>query len=103
LALHAPNRIEPGAIEAIDGDTIRANGQTVRLVGFDAPEAGNHARCESERTLAARATFRLRQLVSVGGLELQLIACSCRPGTRWPRPLDVPQIRISEIVNGKRA
>jgi endonuclease YncB( thermonuclease family) len=59
--------IVPGAIEVIDGDTIRANGRTIRLVGFDAPESGFHARCESERTLAAKATFRLRQLVTGGG------------------------------------
>ena len=73
--------IEPRAIEIIDGDTIRANGRTVRLVGFDAPEAGYHARCESERALAAKATFRLRQLVSRGGLDLQLVPCACRRGT----------------------
>jgi len=72
--------IGPGAIEVIDGDTIRAHGRTVRLVGFDAPEAGLHARCESERALAAKATFRLRQLVSMGGLDLELIPCSCRRG-----------------------
>ena len=73
--------IEPRAIEVIDGDTIRANGRTVRLIGFDTPEARYHARCESERTLAARATFRLRQLVSRGGLDLQLVPCACRRGT----------------------
>jgi hypothetical protein len=28
------------------------------------------AKCEAERTLAARATFRLRQLVTGGGLTL---------------------------------
>jgi hypothetical protein len=40
--------IEPGAIEVIDGDTIRAYGvAVVRLVGFDTPETGYHARCES--------------------------------------------------------
>jgi len=73
--------IEPSAIEVIDGDIIRANGRTIRLIGFDAPETGSHARCESERTLAAKATFRLRQLVSAGGLDLRLVPCACRPGT----------------------
>ena len=73
--------IAPGAIDVIDGDTIRAHGRSVRLVGFDAPESGLRARCESERALAAKATFRLRQLVSAGGLDLERIPCSCRPGT----------------------
>jgi endonuclease YncB( thermonuclease family) len=31
--------------------------------------------------LAAKATFRLRQLLGSGGLDLELIRCSCRPGT----------------------
>jgi hypothetical protein len=73
--------IAPGGVEIIDGDTIRTHGRTIRLVGFDAPESGFRARCESERTLAAKATFRLRQLVSGGGSDLELIPCSCRPGT----------------------
>jgi endonuclease YncB( thermonuclease family) len=73
--------IAPGAIDVIDGDTIRAHGRLVRLVGFDAPESGLRAKCESERALAATATFHLRQLVNAGGLDLELIPCACRPGT----------------------
>jgi endonuclease YncB( thermonuclease family) len=77
--------IEPGAVEVVDGDTIRAHGQIFRLVGFDAPESGSNARCEAERTLAARATFRLRQLVSGGGLDLERVPCACQPGTEGTR------------------
>jgi endonuclease YncB( thermonuclease family) len=73
--------IEPGAIEVVDGDTIRAGGRTVRLVGFDTPEMGSRARCESERMLAAAASTRLRQLIAGGGLDLEWVACSCAPGT----------------------
>ena len=40
-----------------------------------------NARCEAERTLAAKATGKLRQLVAGGGLELTLVPCSCPPGT----------------------
>jgi endonuclease YncB( thermonuclease family) len=61
-ALASP--IEPGAIEVVDGDTIRAGGRTFSLVGFDTPETGNRAPCESERTLAAAASRRLRQLIA---------------------------------------
>jgi endonuclease YncB( thermonuclease family) len=71
--------IEPGAIEVVDGDTIRAGGRTVRLVGFDTPETGSRARCESERMLAAAASTRLRQLIAGGGLDLEPVACSCPP------------------------
>jgi endonuclease YncB( thermonuclease family) len=73
--------IELGAIKVVDGDTIRASGRTFRLVGFDTPETGSRARCESERTLGAAASRRLRQLVAGGGLDLEQVACACKPGT----------------------
>lgn len=81
VAAGATEPIAPGAIDVVDGDTIRAHGRSVRLVGFDAPESGLRAQCETERALAAKATFRLRQLVSAGGLDLELIPCACRHGT----------------------
>jgi endonuclease YncB( thermonuclease family) len=73
--------IQPEAIRVIDGDTITANGMPIRLVGFDTPEPENQARCEAERTRAAQATSRLRQLVAGGGLDLSLVPCSCKAGT----------------------
>ena len=82
--LATPARSEPiaaGAAQVVDGDTIRVRGQIVRLVGFNTPESGIDARCEGERNLAARATSRLRALVAGGGLDLQIVRCSCRPGT----------------------
>lgn len=72
--------IAPGVVQVIDGGTIRVRGQTIRLVGFDTPEAGINARCEGERNLAARAATRLRALVAGGALNLQIVRCSCQPG-----------------------
>jgi endonuclease YncB( thermonuclease family) len=72
--------LDPGQIEVLDGDTVRVAGETFRLVGFDAPET-YRARCASERELGNRATFRLRQLVAGGGLDLERVACACRTGT----------------------
>jgi endonuclease YncB( thermonuclease family) len=72
--------LNPGQIEVVDGDTIRVAGETFRLVGFDAPET-YRAQCPSERELGNRSTTRLRQLVAGGGLDLERVACSCRPGT----------------------
>jgi endonuclease YncB( thermonuclease family) len=69
------------SIHVIDGDTIVYQGQTVRLVGFDTPESGSRARCESERSQAAVATFRLRNLVASGGLDLTIVPCACPLGT----------------------
>jgi endonuclease YncB( thermonuclease family) len=62
----AAEPIQPSPIEIVDGDTIivRGDSRHVRLLGFDTPETGFEARCERERTLAAKATQRLRQLNS---------------------------------------
>jgi endonuclease YncB( thermonuclease family) len=72
--------IEPRQVEVLDGDTIRIAGETFRLVGFDAPET-YRAQCPSEHELGNRATFRLRQLVAGGGIDLERVACACRTGT----------------------
>jgi endonuclease YncB( thermonuclease family) len=75
-------------VEVQDGDTIRIGARVIRLVGFDTPEPEHLARCEAERTLAARATSRLRQIVASGSgsLDLAIVRCSCRPGTEEPKP-----------------
>jgi micrococcal nuclease len=76
--------VDQNQVEVLDGDTIRIAGETFRLVGFDAPET-YRARCPSERELGSRATFRLRQLVAGGGLELERVTCSCPTGTEGTR------------------
>jgi endonuclease YncB( thermonuclease family) len=72
--------IEPGAVQVVDGQTIRARGQAVRLVGFDTPPVGINAHCEGERSLAAQAARRLQALVAGGELDLQIMPCSCPAG-----------------------
>ena len=67
-------------INVIDGDTVRYEGSTYRLVGFDTPERGDRARCDDERQRAERATQRLRNLISTGNPSLTRVACACRPG-----------------------
>lgn len=75
----AAEPIQPSAIEIVDGDTIivRGDSRHVRLLGFDTPEMGFEARCERERTLAAKATQRLHQLVAGGDLDLAIVPCPC--------------------------
>jgi micrococcal nuclease len=62
LALAAPAAAEGPRV--IDGDTIVHRGQTIRIMGLDAPEV--HHRCEAERALAERARARLAQLLADG-------------------------------------
>jgi endonuclease YncB( thermonuclease family) len=78
------SHLDPGQVEVLDGDSVRIAGETFRLVGFDAPET-YRARCPSERELGNRATFRLRQLVAGGGLDLERVACSCASETEGTR------------------
>jgi len=73
--------INPTEITVLDGDTIRARGRTIRLVGFDAPEAGSRAQCRRERELGDRATAQLKVLIAGGGLALRLMPCPCPAGT----------------------
>ena len=85
LGVPAPAPVE-GAIDArritvVDGDTIRIEGQSYRLVGFDSPAKGLSARCAAERQKAAQATQRLRDIVAAGGLKFQRVACPCEPGS----------------------
>lgn len=53
----------------VDGDTFWREGVKYRIVGYDAPEAGDGARCGQERTLAERATQQLQQLMSTPGIQ----------------------------------
>jgi endonuclease YncB( thermonuclease family) len=75
-----PDPRQSGPIDVVDGDTVRYEGFTYRLVGFDTPERGDRARCDDERQRAERATQRLRGLISAGSPRLTRVACACRPG-----------------------
>lgn len=75
------NRTVEGYIRVIDGDTVAAGGDHYRLLGFDTPEKGDLARCESERLLAARATARLQDMIARRDVRLTRVACACPPDT----------------------
>ena len=57
-----PSISTASSIYVIDGDTVRINQESVRLVGFNTPETRGAA-CEAERALGYRAKERLRQLI----------------------------------------
>jgi endonuclease YncB( thermonuclease family) len=70
-----------GRPTVLDGDTVPWQGRTVRLVGFDTPETGDRARCQSERANGDSATARLRELIVSGTVKLELVRCACPPGS----------------------
>lgn len=52
----AAEPIAPGAVMVTDGDTVRANGAAVRLVGLDAPETYRAQWACRRRRLAVAVT-----------------------------------------------
>lgn len=66
----------------VDGDTVRLQGRSYRLVGFNTPETGRNAQCAQENELGFRATARLQSLIRTASrVELMPVACACPPGT----------------------
>lgn len=58
-----------GGTCVIDGDTIRIEGQSVRIADIDTPEVQNYA-CSQEKALGDRATGRMLDLVNGGAFAL---------------------------------
>jgi endonuclease YncB( thermonuclease family) len=92
-----------GRPTVIDGDTVRWQGRTVRLVGFDTPETGDAARCQSERAKADNATARLRELVTGGTVKLELVRCACPQGTEGTKACNFGRSCGILTVNGQDA
>ncbi|MEL6388390.1 MAG: thermonuclease family protein [Pseudomonadota bacterium] len=61
---------QAGTLTVVDGDTLRLNGERLRLIGIDAPETGHRAQCAHERLLGESAKRRLAQLIQ-GGVTLR--------------------------------
>jgi endonuclease YncB( thermonuclease family) len=63
----APGAIVAGGVEVTDGDTIRIQGERIRIENIDTPELGSGAECLAERRLADRALEHAAQLFAQGG------------------------------------
>lgn len=81
------------SLVVIDGDTIKCDGQNMRLLGggvpfksgVDAPEMGSRAKCDYERDLALKAKARLKELLLAGVPRIE--DSGARDRTQSRRPL----------------
>lgn len=69
------------AVQVVDGDTIRLDGERIRLWGFDAPERGQTCMIDGrERAIGAEATEGLTAILAGGELS-----CRTRDRDRYGR------------------
>lgn len=59
-----------GGTCVVDGDTIRIEGQPVRIADIDTPEVRDYG-CPAEKALGDRATLRMTELLNAGPFELE--------------------------------
>ncbi|WP_457940849.1 thermonuclease family protein [Mesorhizobium sp. 10J20-29] len=78
LSLISSTIIACASLSAVDGDTIKCNGQNMRIMGngapfksgVDTPEIRN-AQCAKERLLGVQAKLRLSELIVEPGTEIE--------------------------------
>jgi endonuclease YncB( thermonuclease family) len=67
------------ALTAVDGDTVKCDGQNLRpmgdgapyVSGFDTPEVGQYAHCPRENHLGILAMARMSELLQTPGLTVE--------------------------------
>jgi endonuclease YncB( thermonuclease family) len=74
------------AVRVIDGDTFDYRGMRVRVADIDTPEVAGQ--CAAETALAARATRRMRALLTAGPFELDRLPTG-RDEDRYGRKLRI--------------
>ena len=83
----------------IDGDTIKGNGETIRLKGFDTPET-RFAKCEAEKRLGNIARRKLEALLASGEVRVERFKYKDRYGRTlasvYVNDVDVAEIMIRE-------
>lgn len=92
VILTAGQGISCASLIVIDGDTIKCDGQNMRLLGggvpfksgVDAPEVGKRAKCEFERDLALKARARLKELLLAGVPRIEDSGARDRTPSRRP-------------------
>jgi micrococcal nuclease len=91
--------IAGAALIAVDGDTVKLDGRSYRLLGYDTPET-YFAKCERERQRGEAATARLRAIIATGSTRLEPNGKGCKWGRECARLFvngeDVRSVMIRE-------
>jgi len=70
-SVEADITVAASQIRVVDGDTIRFGRERIRIIGLDAPESGNLAKCDAERQLSALATMTFREMIEGKFIEIR--------------------------------
>jgi micrococcal nuclease len=81
------------SLTAVDGDTVKCDGQNLRdmgdgapfVSGYDTPEIGRNAGCDRENTMGRKAKRRMAELLKTPGLIIE----DSGQVDRYDRPLVV--------------
>ena len=92
------------ALTAVDGDTVKCDGQNFRDVGdgapfvsgYDTPEIGSNAECELEHTLGQEAKRRMAELLKTPGLTIE----ASGQIDRFDRPLVTLRLPDGRTIGG---
>ena len=88
-----------GPLCVVDGDTLKLNQRTIRIVGIDAPET--RAQCPAEAAGAERATAVLQRWVNAAPFEL--VPRLDRPTDKYGRELMTARRVVRGRPGGDRA
>jgi endonuclease YncB( thermonuclease family) len=93
--------IDRDQIQVVDADTVRIGGESVRLVGFDAPETTvGEYRCDAELERGQRAAKRLGEILDSGALDIRYRKNRDRYG-RLLALLRVNGLNVEKILIGE--
>jgi endonuclease YncB( thermonuclease family) len=90
------------SLAAVDGDTVKCDGQNLRdmgdrapfVSGYDTPEIGRNANCEQENQLGKAAKRRMAELIRTPGLLIE----DSGKIDRYDRPLVVLRLPDGRTV-----
>ena len=86
--------------EVIDGDTVRSNGQSFRLVGFNTPEFGLLRNAPASGLYPQRRRNGCNSFLQRGA-QFQRVACACKSGTEGTRRCNYGRLCGRLTVDGR--